>query len=815
MAAIIDPNSVSVMQSGVEETKTEVNEVLEQEAVVVVGERDMGSMPTSSIATPLADFLARDVLIHSVTLGVGNTLFDYFDPWALLLQHATVADKLKHFHRFRADLVMRVNCSGSPFHYTMVRVAYRPHPGIDASNDWAYNLYNSSNGSNYLLARKMCTSQLIGTNMNPCVDTAVEVRAPWRHFLPGLDLNDLTAHTKIGEASLIGFDQLRHANGGTDGVRFTVYAHFENVCLDVTTAVVPAGFSLSGAIEKAGGIVHKATQLGAAAAAAFSMGAKASTMANEGLNMALTAAALVGFSRPLTLDPPTKTNNNISWNLANYDVEDTSQRLSMAVDSEMTVDGLDLGTDGTDELMLAAIYTRPSFILDTTWDTSLVEGTFLLGSFVTPSLTNVITYQKDGVGALDAAVLMTPVAFAASPFQFFRGTMVFTINVVACKLNKGRLRVTFDPSHRYVAGVSPPTNLVTSVVIDLAETMTGEIEVPWASVHDALRVSPLGVENTFSVQAEMAIRSTAVEGYTNGHILVEVLNNLTCPGTPTPVVVQMYAHAKDMAFYSPVIPSGYIDQQAARVTPLGFEFDITGGDAIVSARQLLKRYTCVRTALIAPPNIGGTMTCTRVALPTFMPLPGYSSLFDELDNVDVKINYVDWSWMGWFSQAFTFMRGTVRVKERVMLTNDTSDFKCAAASTIRLPNGNPYGVTRVNYLKLATGAAAEHTAYIARELFPIGDGGQMLKPDISGNTDIGLPYLSNKRALAPRCAFGIDCGDGRSDHEFSTTFVLSASGAYGSHALKQTLMAAGEDFGLYGFIHAPCIIIEGFPILPT
>jgi hypothetical protein len=69
--------------------------------------------------------------------------------------------------------------------------------------------------------------------------------------LPGLELG-AKIFSKLGTLHMESFTILRHANGGTNAVSFELYAHMENVVIDVPTAI-PQGYTM----QEAANVVKK------------------------------------------------------------------------------------------------------------------------------------------------------------------------------------------------------------------------------------------------------------------------------------------------------------------------------------------------------------------------------------------------------------------------------------------------------------------------------------------------------------------------------------------------------------------------------
>jgi hypothetical protein len=807
----------SVASESVTPEKVVMDSFFVAPATDVVGELSAGAMPVVHDDSNITKFLSRPRLIHNFNWTVGNALHGSIDPWSAFLSLYEVQARTSYYSRLRGDLVVRVVVNGSPMHYGVLRICYRPHPMVSSLGDPVYNHAVATESTDQSTNLKIVMSQLSGFYVNPCLDSGGELRIPYMSPLPGLELG-AKIFSKLGTLHMESFTILRHANGGTNAVSFELYAHMENVVIDVPTAI-PQGYTM----QEAANVVKKIIR----------STAKATEIAAEWSPRVLSAIAMLGFSRPM-LAENTSNVRAIPFQLANYDLSDTCETLSLSASAEHTLGGQELGVHGEDELVLATLAARQAFRLSASWTSAKARGSFLLGSVVTPNQTNVSTYTKATINTgspfiTGTHVCMLPCAFAAALAQYWRCTMVYKFTVVASPYHKGRLRIYNEPNPAGYA-LAPPFGLVNSVVLDLAETNTVTIEVPWTNVRDMAGFDALGVVNTYDNQPTFAVRASAASTtICNGVVVCEVMSALSGMADNTPVDVLLEISAKDMVLYSPQVPrvSGNVLAMDGAATPFSPQaYDLTGGDAISSLRQVMKRYVVEYTTAFTPPN--GTSTTLsqagKMVLPAYLPVPGYplgnyaSGALDATGATNEYANYTGLSFMTYVSTAFALARGSVRWKVNGFVRNNTG-MAVAPMGISRNADALPAtpSARRTWYEAYNSSLTGAGLALRSKNLMAWRDasrglqlGGIMTNPGLSAHLDVNIPFVSAVRAFNPRSPLGQGI-EGRDTMNVEVTAELSASTTSAtnanSYADVEILTAAGEDYNVHCFVHAPAFLL--------
>lgn len=153
---------------------------------------------------------------------------------------------------------------------------------------------------------------------------------------------------------------------------------------------------------------------------------------------------------------------------------------------------------------------------------------------VTPCDTQLV----HGVDADEAE--LTPLAFAALPYQHWRGDLVFTIEVVASVFSRCTLFVAWDPVRvSGVPNVADLSQVLKHWVIEVSGSTTTEIRIPWKQLaHFANRYWPrYGASHAEPTQDE-----------SNGQLICMVMNPLVQNGSTDPIFVNVYVHGENMKF---------------------------------------------------------------------------------------------------------------------------------------------------------------------------------------------------------------------------------------------------------------------------
>lgn len=814
-----------------------MNDFFEETPGSITGRSSAATLPPVMDSSAVAQFLSRPVLIRSDYCAIGGLYDVRFDPWTAFLTHPTISPRISYFGRLRGDLVVRAQINGTPMHFADIRLAYRMHPGVAATGDYFWEFANSPVIGDPVRAQRIITSQLLGCSLNPCRENVCDLRIPYVSPVAGFSM--VGGFNQMGTILLLSYSPLRHATDGTEGITVDFYVHMENVVLDVPTAHAQ-GYTL----EEASNVISRFLK----------RTARATQIAQEWMPL-ITSTAMMGFSRPLTQEP-TSNMRFMPYNLANYDAPDTAGKLSLSVNAEHTLGLQDAGGAGEDELMLSKLAARVSYLHGTEWTSDMPKGEFLIGSVVTPSQYMLDEYIKPSItydGGTPHSfgpvpwMLTIPCSHAALLARMWRADMEYTINVVASPYHKGRLRVFYEPIlTTYSVDPSPPPNLNNSVIIDLAEQSSAVLRVPWQMRTDMCHTTyPDGLttsENTCVDEtlflSRLAYFSAPFLGDThNGYIKVEVLSPLTSVA-PLPVVnVLVSVAAHNMVLYSPAMPT-YVDGDGVEhqyVVDVGSvltqSYDISGADAIVSVRQLMKRYDFEYG--LAYSSVADSLQyyekVVSFLLPAFLPVPGYDKSSQgiqtyvgqclDMDSQAIPMNATNMTVRNWVSMAFVLERGGIRWKVISSVKNGAT---ALAFGTHVSREWRPLPDTIARRISddwvvpyNASGALTPHQRCMpARHGWHHWRGGEgtqfTTNVPACATSDVEIPFVSLYRAANPRIPRMARSWDMSSNVVRLTSRISKGtSNAAGASILSHVVYTAvAEDYNLQCYQHAPAFLLR-------
>lgn len=308
----------------------------------------------------------------------------------------------------------------------------------------------------------------------------------------------------------------------------------------------------------------------------------------------------------------------------------------------------------------------------------------------------------------------------------------------------------------------------------------------------------------------------------NGMIVCEVLSRLTAPIDGASAYVLLSVHAEDLALYSPCIGNYAgtmaIDEQAEPYIPQSY--DVSCGDSFASTRQLLKRKTRAFSTIVP----GSTTIAAQLVvgmkytLPVMMPPPGYSllvsgSLFTDRNVPGVAVNYTIMTFRMFLQLAFAMVRGAIR-HHYVGCLKDNSTFESTTLSVTRDYTYANFAspADRITYEAIGRPTAGPYSYpdEYARWKDYAGDfsqGGQMalITKGASGTSspavcDVQYPHTSIRRAYFARSTAAI----GLERNNFTIVTEIGASTQ--AVITLDVFESVGEDFNLFGFIHAPAVL---------
>jgi hypothetical protein len=536
-------------------------------------------------------------------------------------------------------------------------------------------------------------------------------------------------------------------------------------------------------------------------------------------------ARLFGMSRPVDTGPIQSYKPTFIGNMTNTNVIDTSTKLTYDVKQELTIDPATTGLGPADEMAISSIAARESYLTQFPWSTSDVPETLLWNCYVEPMLYD--TASPSG----KTEYHYTPMAYAALPFENWRGTIKYRFQVIASSFHKGRLKVIYEPYFNNFG--SSEYNVQYTQVIDLASERDFTVEIGWGQEYSYLDHRDLGfVGSPFSTTTLVG----ALHGQANGLIGVYVVNDLTTPSaTLSDVSVIVSVSAGDS--FEVINPNNNLEQvtfwqpQSALEEHAGEDLqnadgDLTTdetapvsslaevhlspptvnskddahlvyfGDPVTSIRQVLKRYE-----LYAAWCVTDTSVVSRVTLPDFPVYRGYAvGSLSGLQNASLPAdptpyNYVSTTVMNYFTPLFLTRRGGLRHKyvytSRGASVNSTMSVRRLA---------EPDGYSKTTFPDYVASASPSEAIVHAKNRGLEGGAG-MVATQVSFNPtlEIELPFHTNQRFMPARQKnFNVPGSVFSKYHQLSYGTNTSGGGV-----AVLDYVAAGEDFSLSFFQACP------------
>lgn len=642
----------------------------------------------------ISKFLARPVLIENVEWDVGSPLETIISPMSSLLSNPQIQKKLANYAFLRADIKLKFVINSTQFNYGCLLISYVPRIRAMA-------------GSPYVVTPTDTEFSLIFESQQPRVyldigeTSSAEVTFPFFYPKNYFDLknDDPTEYCMATIRELPG--GLRVATSeATSRVDISVYAWFENISLAGPTyfeiqsnSVAPSNnelqmvddsekeytqdsaSSVAYALSKAMGKLTSSPIIGPYA---FSTSIFAKGIGD--------IASAFGFSKPTFSGDYNVTKLRSTGSSANTNGNDTARKLTYDHKQQTTIDPRIAGLPPNDDMLLATIFGRETYIGNVDWSMSNDQGDILGFARVTP----VVRYYDTGVTPVEnrRPLVYSSLGYGTFPFNYWSGTIHYRLKVIASKYHKGRLRISYDPLGN--APGSTAFNPVYSYVVDLDTCREIDFSVSWCS---ALPYLEADLDDGF-VSGSPAPDTQGPNA--NGTIFVSVLNQLSAPiNTADLKVLLFHKGGEDYEVFDPKYNLRSIEKPGGMsnfpivgpesssaalckedtIIRLVGEPDtnvmnkkglIFHGDPIISLRQLLKRYE-LHTASFNYVNSGSDDKVKfRDLIHTYPTFQGFTArrIADNIGSTPTPFVGLPTSLLAYFSAGYAGYRGGVRFKVR-------------------------------------------------------------------------------------------------------------------------------------------------------
>ncbi|APG76686.1 hypothetical protein [Beihai picorna-like virus 55] len=830
----------------------------------------------SSVA-PLGDVLSRPVKIYETDWDVGNTTFGgTFNPWALWVADSMVQSKLQHFHLLRGNLKLTIKINGSPTFAGQTMFAYSPLDNLRTS-------YAIASATAAQRQRAMMQySQMLHMYVDASTSEGGCLCLPFIWPDNALNVQTMADFTNMGKLYFIAMAPLRAVTTpgaspvGTK-VDITVFAHMEpgySLQVPVVSSLVAQADSTTEEFacvcpsrcmprftfkrkvqpqaddeykEQTDGIVSRPAKVISNLAARLVDAPVIGTFA-QATSIAAGAvgdiAKLYGFSSPADIRPAEQMFSTQMGQTSYTSGASLVNKLTMDPKQGLSVDPRVVGVDLGDEMTIKSIACRDTYIGQFDWDASDTAGTNLFVAAIQPMLA---MYEAQ---TNDVIFQMTPMAMASSNFTSWSGTINIRLQVIATSFNKGRLKITYDPSSESSASTFNTFNTAYTNVLDLSSSRDVTIPIRWAQKElykDVLAPSDALAYDLYGSTC------TVPSNYCNGYLGVQVLNELPRINKTTiedqVITVLVFASAgedfqlqnpssyisdfkwttypeADVQFYPQA--SDAFSEQASPTDPDGAEdVGVMGqglggtvrykdlvcyGDPVTSFRSLLKRFQFVGIRTWDPNETSTNgLYLASLALPNFPDPPG----FEAGNYWTVKVGLTDHPYnpdkmtlLSLLSGCYVARRGGIRHKYLTKWTSSGSNPTCKVwavrsnaapshpAIDLLVDAAYTYPTAPINFNEKITGNEGEGTAII--------------NSGFQSGVLIELPATTPKRFYLGQ---GSKWGGNTVDYSAVNTHVLhfeayTQTTSWPTHVFSvDDYVAAADDFSLVYFNFVPTLFL--------
>lgn len=631
-----------------------------------------GSLRSSSITYNSQDiktFLGKPYKLSTGVLSTTDTVSTF--PSVRVPDNAMpsiFADKLEGYMGFRATVKFRILFNATRFQQGRYMMIWVPSGGAAGTNkDFSWFQAHT----NTLTQRTQC--QRIEFDIS--CDTEAVLEIPFTSILnyyPLAGVNDVNKVGSWGRLLLAPYVALT-VDSGTPTVSYALYISYHDVEL------IGAATPQSGRVVKRGsnpteqeqsskniGPVESAMALGLNVSNALTSVPLLSNFAQPAswiFDALRGTAAHFGWSKPANLGTLMRVNQNYAPYFGSVDNDDIGLPLSASV-KNIVDPALGFSRTDIDELDFKYFATIPAYFTSAAWLTGTAVGSSLISLDVCPT-----PYVTTRAAQLPGVRDYTPVAYVASNFKFWRGSMVFKFKLVRTEFHSGRLSVCFYPyddrMNAFPSFTYADSIYVNRHIIDVRESNEFTITVPY------LNASPwLDAQNSVSAAT--------------GRLIVWVEDKLVAPSTVPQLcsILCEVAAGPDIEFAFPIpnyltpalnaVPqSGEISRQEPRNDCSIVNASI--GGTTLTENDIVNAGLC----------IGEKVSSFRTLLRHFNALPGTAALASSSYKNIIPFAFPTWKsdtvtavapssiadLYGQLASCFLFSRGGVRLKG--VLMNDT------------------------------------------------------------------------------------------------------------------------------------------------
>lgn len=761
----------------------------------------------------LAEFLSRPVRIYSYTWNEADPIATehVILPWKLFFDDQRIKFKIHNYSFLRCNLKVKIVLNASPFYYGMSIAAYHPLPNFNRDN------IVRDSGTKYFIP----ISQRPHLFFNAQNSEGGEMTLPFLFHRNWIRVQKISDFINMGDLNLFNFTQLQSANGASgSGVTVQVYAWAEDVQLSGPSV----GLALQSRDEYDGPVSKPASAVAAA------MGRLASipslrpwaTAAQIGAEAVRNGAYTMGYSNTPVIDPQHAFKPVAAPPLASSEISFPFDKLTLDPKNELTIDPCIHGLKNIDELSIAHLVQKESYLTTANWSTTNAPDDILFSSAIAPGM-----YDCDN--ATQQKVYMTPMCWISQMFEHWRGDIIFKFRFVASQYHKGRVRIIYDPAG-YAAGNiildTVSTSVVFNEIVDLAKDTTIEVRVPYQQAISWMKTA-VPTSATIPWSTSTSPTFSIDDNYQNGTIVMRVLTALTAPISSSSINVLVSVRgAPNLEFAN---PKDILDQKYTQmVVQSQDEYDdgatttvVAGnasavehpcrylmhfGEAVPSMRQLLRRLTLSKVFTIGLDSTHNTristFTLSRWPMPYGYDSNGYNAATSLVTTGPKGFNWCEHHPIPYILGAFLGTRGSVNWNFNVDVPNTIRTIRAYRNNNAsKTPGFNDYTAT-------TTGAnrSIDEAFYATNTVG--GAGGQTYTNQLTqAGLSVSIPNFSpfNFQRAFPSNVNGPGSDDGSSYDTFNLEVWSnpSSNGSVGRDFKMTASAGIGSDFTALFFLNVP------------
>lgn len=797
------------------ETVTFHDEVKGEEDGFAIDYDDLVAADSAEGAS-LANFLERPVRIANFTWteaqAIGTTVT--VNPWHAFFNNTNVKFRTNNFGFIRCNLKIKIMINASPFYYGMMRVGYQPLPAFTPST------YVADTSFKYFIP----LSQRPGIWLRPQSNSGGEMTLPFFYQKNWLELQVAQDFTDMGRLDFINYTQLDSANGASGtGVSIQVYAWAEDIHISGPSVGLAMQSKdeygtgpvsrVASAVSKVAGMLKTVPVIG-----------KFATATEIGARAIGGIAKLFGFTNvPVIADvqpfrptgfPP----------MASTEIGYPVEKMSVDSKNELSIDPGILGLASDDELAIAYIAAKESYLTQFTWSSVSSVDTILFTSLVTPWLLDNLT------SGVQTRSYLTPMAHVSYPFRYWRGDIEFRFKFVSTKYHKGRVKVSFDPqgyTSANLQNVAVSSGIVHTQIIDLTQDEDCVFRIPYQQALAWLKLDDGLTDKLWSTSASPSL--VLDDSRRNGLITMRILTALTAPIATSSIPVLVFVRAcENFELADPSeFPNNFTpfvlqsqDEVMGETTVqyVPERYRVNFGECVRSLRPLLRRSVLV-DAYGYDPAASSSLTQTLVTVPLtrFPPYMGYdptgyqSAKGTAVPASNFPFNFTRNSLYNWLSPAYVGQRGSTHWTFNAQCTQPINDF------SVRRRTADWVGTSTVITTSTTATAWNRNTAIIGSSTAPglaitnqgVNTG---LSLSMTDYTQYKFRSTTPSRVTNPQSAQNTNDGTYNDWYEmnFSRLPVLEnpASSSYSIKGVTvQRYFGIGTDFSLYWYLNAPVFYV--------